>query len=385
MKVTTNQENSAHCEIAFDPSSKDTLRLKLIGAWVVGGHLPSANAILSQIDSKGEVRRIIVDGQSMTNWNSGFLIFLIKIIRHCEQKKIKIYREGIPQGAQGLLDLAFAVPEKKGLHKETIRESFLSMVGGNIIDFAQATGEMLAFIGEAFIAFYRLLLGKARFRRTDLGTLIQDCGAQALPIITLISVLVGLILAFVGAVQLKLFGAEIFVADLVGIGTIREMGAMMTAIIMAGHTGAAYAAQIGTMQVNEEVDALKTLGISPMEFLVLPRILALVLMMPLLCLYADFMGIIGGLVVGVSMLDLPLIQYLNQTQAAVDLNDFMLGGVKSAIFGILVALSGCLKGMQCERSASAVGLAATSAVVMAIVAIIVTDGIFAVLTNILGL
>jgi phospholipid/cholesterol/gamma-HCH transport system permease protein len=201
----------------------------------------------------------------------------------------------------------------------------------------------------------------------------------------LISVLVGLILAFVGAVQLQQFGAQIFVADLVAIAMTREMGAMMAAIIMAGRTGAAFAAQLGTMQVNEEIDALKTLGISPIEFLVLPRMTALILMLPLLTIYADVLGIIGGAIVGILMLDLSPILYWNQTVQAVTLNDVLLGVGKSAVFGVLIALSGCLRGIQSGRSASAVGVAATSAVVTAIVLIVVFDGIFAVIANVLGI
>jgi phospholipid/cholesterol/gamma-HCH transport system permease protein len=165
----------------------------------------------------------------------------------------------------------------------------------------------------------------------------------------------------------------------------REMGAMMTGIIMAGRTGAAFAAQLGTMQVNEEVDALTTMGISPMEFLVLPRMLALVLMMPLLCLYADLMGILGGAIVGVGMLDITITQYYEETRAALSLTDFSVGLVKGAVFGVLVAISGCLRGMQCGRSASAVGDAATSAVVTGIVFIIVSDSILTVIYNALGI
>jgi phospholipid/cholesterol/gamma-HCH transport system permease protein len=229
----------------------------------------------------------------------------------------------------------------------------------------------------------KFLRGKASFRRIDLLLLIEECGAQSLPIITLISVLVGLILAFVGAVQLKLFGAQIYVANLVAIAMAREMGALMTGIIMAGRTGAAFAAQLGTMQVNEEIDALTTLGISPMEFLVLPRLLALVLMVPLLCLYADFLGILGGAIVGVGMLDITPVQYFTQTQAALDLTNISLGILKGCIFAIIVAISGCMRGLQSGRSASAVGEAATSAVVTAIVGIIVTDGIVAVICDVL--
>ena len=243
---------------------------------------------------------------------------------------------------------------------------------------------MITFIGEASQAFFAFLMGKAHFRRSDLWLTIQECGAQALPIVSLISFLVGLILAFVGAVQLQQFGAQIYVANLVGLGMAREMGAMMTGIIMGGRTGAAFAAQLGTMKVNQEIDAMTTLGLSPMEFLVLPRMLALSLMMPLLCLYADLLGIVGGMVVGVTMLDLGFVQYFDQTQEALTLTDFFIGLVKSAVFGVLVAIAGCLRGMQCGNSSAAVGIAATSAVVTSIVFIVVSDSILTVIYDAIG-
>jgi phospholipid/cholesterol/gamma-HCH transport system permease protein len=226
---------------------------------------------------------------------------------------------------------------------------------------------------------------KARFRTVDLLLLIQQSGAQALPIVTLISFLVGVILAFVGAVQLKQFGAQIYVADLVGIAMIREMGAMMTGIIMAGRTGAAFAAQLGTMKVTQELDAFTTMGFSPLEFLVLPRVLALILMMPLLCLYSDFLGVLGGATVGLGMLDLSWTVYIRQTANAITLTDVFGGVFKSSVYGILIALSGCLRGMQCGNSSSAVGDAATSAVVTGIVAIVVACGTFAVVFYVLGI
>jgi phospholipid/cholesterol/gamma-HCH transport system permease protein len=243
----------------------------------------------------------------------------------------------------------------------------------------------LGFIGEAFSAFVRFTAGKARFRGSDLTRILQECGIEALPIVSLISLLVGLILAFVGAVQLLLFGAEIYIANLVGIAMVRVMGAVMTGIIMAGRTGAAFAAQLGTMEVNEEIDAFRTMGISPMEFLVLPRILGLTMMMPLLCLYADLMGLLGGLIVGVGMLDISVVEYFNQTRAAVGLNNLWIGLFQSLIFGVLVAVAGCLRGMQCGRSASAVGDAATSAVVTGIVSIIVATAVVTVACNVLGI
>jgi phospholipid/cholesterol/gamma-HCH transport system permease protein len=189
----------------------------------------------------------------------------------------------------------------------------------------------------------------------------------------------------VGAIQLKAFGAQLYVADLVGIAMVREMAAIMTGIIVAGRTGAAFAAKLGTMQVNEEIDALKTMGFSPTEFLVLPRMVALFLMMPLLCLYADLMGVLGGMIVGVTMLDLGLMQYYLQTKQAVHLNNLWIGLVMSAVFGVLVAFSGCLRGIQCGRSASAVGEATTSAVVTGIVSIIVATAVINVICNVLGI
>jgi phospholipid/cholesterol/gamma-HCH transport system permease protein len=188
-----------------------------------------------------------------------------------------------------------------------------------------------------------------------------------------------------GAVQLQQFGAAIYVADLVGIGVTREMGAMMTAIIMAGRTGAAFAAQLGTMKVTQEIDALTTMGLSPIEFLVLPRTVALILMMPLLCLYSDFIGILGGASVGVGMLDLSFTVYIKETIAAVTLGDLFGGLFKSAVYGVLIAVAGCWRGFQCGSSSSAVGDAATAAVVTGIVMIVTACGLFAVIFSILGI
>jgi phospholipid/cholesterol/gamma-HCH transport system permease protein len=245
--------------------------------------------------------------------------------------------------------------------------------------------EGLSFLGSATLAFGRFLVGHARYQKSELLLLIQDTGANAFWIVSLISFLVGMILAFVGAVQLAQFGAGIYVANLVGLAMTREMGAMMTAIIMAGRTGAAFAAQLGTMRVNEEIDALSSMGIDPMEFLVVPRMLALMVMMPLLALYADLLGIMGGMVVGIGMLDLGIFEYIEQTRRSVSLTQINIGVIKAVVFGVLVAVAGCLRGMQCGNSSQAVGMAATSAVVTSIVLIIVTDGLFAVVLNVLGL
>ena len=372
-------------DIVFNWEPDDTLMVRIAGSWSIADGLSSTDELQKQIGSKPAPERVAFDTRELGAWDSSLLTFLSKLTEYCLRKSISITRQGLPEGVAKLLDLASAVPEKKDARQKSDRTPFLVRVGEATLKAGNSAGEMFAFIGETCLALLRLLRGKASFRRSDLVLLIQECGAQALPIVSLISVLVGLILAFVGAVQLKLFGAQIYVADLVGIGMAREMGAMMTAIVMAGRTGAAFAAQLGTMEVNEEIDALKTLGISPMEFLVLPRMLALVFMLPLLCLYADLMGILGGGIIGVGLLDISPMQYFNETKSALNLMQFVAGLIKAGVFGVLVALAGCLRGMQCGRSASAVGEAATSAVVTAIVSIIVSDAILTVIYDRIGM
>jgi len=381
--VSVKEDIAQTGEISSDRQAKDTLRLRLKGSWKIGARFPSADVVQKQLESSGGIRRIRFNTENLTGWDSGLLTFLIKINDYCSKNNIVFDKDGLPKGVDRLIALATAVPERKGARKQAAREPFFSRVGSSAINMWQSIRELLAFIGEASIAFFKLLAGKASFRRSDLVLFIQQCGADALPIVTLISLLVGLILAFVGAVQLMMFGAQVYVADLVGIAMVRVMGAVMVGIVMAGRTGAAFAAQLGTMQGNEEIDALKTMGVSPMEFLVLPRMLALVLMMPLLCIYADLMGVFGGLIVGVAVLDISLLQYINQTKAALKLSFFFIGIIQATVFGVLVALAGCLRGMQCGRSASAVGDATTSAVVTSIVAIIVATGIITVVCNVL--
>lgn len=359
--------------------------LALAGDWRLSRGLPGAAEIERQLPASGTGARLGFDTQQLGAWDSGLLTFLVGVHEACASRGLALDPAGLPEGAQRLLKLATSVPERQGARRGGKRPDFLTLVGTESIALWNSMGEMIGFLGASVQSFGRLLIGRARYRRVDLLEVIQDCGAAALPIVALISFLLGLILAFVGAIQLQQFGAQIYVADLVGIAMAREMGAIMTAIIMSGRTGAAFAAQLGTMQVNEEIDALTTFGLSSMEFLVIPRMLALVLMMPLLCIFADLMGILGGAVVGIGMLKLSVTEYVNETIHGISLTDFAVGIFKSSVFGVLVAVAGCLRGIQCGRSASAVGLAATSAVVTGIVFIIVTDGLFAVITNALGI
>ncbi|MEK6198323.1 MAG: MlaE family lipid ABC transporter permease subunit [Desulfobacterales bacterium] len=375
----------AQSKIDFSHFSADTLHAAISGTWKISSKLPAPEEVLNQLATDPRIKNIIINASDLKGWDTTFLTFINAISKECQKENIRFEIQELPKGAKRLLRIASAVSEQKDAYQKRKRKSFLYMVGDSAVVFGTSIVDVVSFIGEASQAVVRFFFGKARFRRIDFLIYIEDCGAQSLPIVTLISLLVGLILAFVGAVQLKMFGAQIYVANLVAIAMVREMGALMTGIIMAGRIGAAYAAQLGTMQVNEEIDALNTMGISPMDFLVLPRLFALALMMPLLTLYSDLLGILGGAIVGVGMMDITPMQYFTQTQASLDMTNISLGIAKGGIYGIIIALAGCLRGMQSGRSAAAVGEATTAAVVTAIVHIIITDGIFAVLCDALGI
>ena len=371
--------------VAFDRDENDALLIRLAGKWELGNGLASVTAVETELERQPRGSRISFDTRQLDRWDSSILAFLAQVSQASRKRGIALDVTGLTAGLNNLLGLADAVPEPAGARKELGAPPLLERVGRGALGAVAALGETLPFVGNVAVASGRLVRRNARYRASDLWLLIQECGVEALPIVTLISFLVGVILAFVSAVQLKQFGAQIYVANLVGVAMTREMGALMTAILMAGRTGAAFAAELGTMKVTEELDAFTTAGFSVFEFLVLPRVLALVLMMPLLCLYADFVGILGGATIGVGMLDLSWTTYIQQTIHVVRLSDTVGGVFKSAVYGLLIALAGCWRGLKAGSSASAVGSAATSAVVTSLVAIILACGVFAYLFYVLGL
>ena len=243
----------------------------------------------------------------------------------------------------------------------------------------------VAFLGQVVLSALSGFPARWRFRGQDFARIAADCSARAVPIVTIVNVLVGAILAFVGAVQLIKFGAGIYVADLVAIAVSREMAAISTAVVMAGRTGAAFAAELATMQTNEEVDALEVLGLNAVDFLVLPRVLALFAIMPLLYVYACVTGLIGGMLVAAGMLDLAPAAYMDRTVDALSWTHIGLGLAKSIVFGAMVAVTGCYFGLTARRDAAGVGIATTRAVVVSIVAVIVIDAVFAVCADALGI
>jgi phospholipid/cholesterol/gamma-HCH transport system permease protein len=380
-----NAAGTASGQVSFTPIDTTSAAIRLTGNWNHEAAIKPVEQVIADLNAIKNLRSVVLQAHDLAGWDSRLPAYLLKIIDYCQTRQIEVDASGLPEGVQALLTLARAVPERAGARRTAQKQSTLAEIGKTVLNGLKDAKGLLAFIGETLLASAALIRGKARFRTVDIFICIQDAGPSALPIVTLISLLVGLILAFVGAVQLAMFGAQIYIADLVGLGTVREMGALMTAVIMSGRTGAAYAAQLGTMNVNSEIDALKTMGISPMEFLVLPRMLGLLLMMPLLCLYADLMGILGGALVTISAFDVSLIQYYNEAQKAVDLTDFSIGLFKSLVFAALIATAGCMRGMQCGRSASAVGDAATAAVVNSIVYIVVADSVITLICDRLGI
>jgi phospholipid/cholesterol/gamma-HCH transport system permease protein len=338
-----------------------------------------------ELGGQGGPARIAYSTEGLGAWDSSLMTFLVRVAELAKAGGFTEDRAGLPEGVRGLLRLAESVPEKSDAGKEEDPATFVTQIGLTTIDVTRGFGAMFAFVGEVTLAFGRWVSGRASYRRADLWLAVQQAGVEAMPIVALVSFLMGVILAFVGAIQLQQFGADIYVANLVGIAMVRDVAALMTGIVMAGRSGAAYAAEIGSMQVNEEIDALTTIGVSPVEFLVLPRVLALVFMMPLLTIYADFVSMVGGLFVGVTMLDQSFTAYLQQTTGAVNLTHVIPGLIKGTTYGAIVAMAGCLRGLQSGRSSLAVGAAATSAVVTAIVLIIAAAGVFSVISYVLGI
>ena len=370
-------------ELSIQRPEEGILILRISGSWRLADEIPPAARVRQEVEA-GATTRVRFDTSGLDAWDTGLLTWLRSVLQVCSAAHVAAEREGLPEGVKRLIALSEAVAEKKDTGRAAASEPFLVRLGKGTRNALDAADAFARFLGEATLAFGRLVRGRATFPFSEFSVILQEVGAEALGIVSLISLLVGLILAFMGAIQLRQFGAEIYVADLVGIGMARDMGPIMAAIIMAGRTGASFAAQLGTMTVNEEIDALETMGIDPTEYLVLPRMLAMMLMMPLLALYATVLGIVGGLLVSVSALGVGVEEYLIETQKALSLGDFAGGLLKASVYGVIVALAGCMRGMQCGRSAAAVGRATTSAVVTGIVFIIVACGILTVVYDVIG-
>jgi len=371
-------------KLIFDYSAPKILRLKLSGDWQITNGLPAAGEVIVQLATHTGLEQITFDVSETLKWDSGLVSFLLQLSKECKHRNIRFTHEGLPPGVLKLFMLASSAMNVAVKPRRMTSGPFFEMVGNKTMRIAAGMHSLFDFLGEITLAFGRLARGKACFRRDEFFYILQRCGVDALFLVSLISVLVGMIFAFVGAIQLTMFGAQIYIAHIVGIAMVRVMGAVMAGILMAGRTGASFAAELGIMQTNEEIDALKTLGITPVDFLVIPRILALVIMLPLLTLYANMMGILGGMAVSAGMFGISPMEYWQHTLMAVTLNNLWVGLINSLTFGVIVAIAGCYHGMKCERSATGVGTATTSAVVSAITGIVIATAIITFICQIFG-
>ncbi len=373
----TDSAKNAHANATL---AGDVLSIELGGDWsITDAARPGWDAVLAGRSPK----RVIVRSGGLGQWDSSLLLFLFELQQWCKITGAYCDIKELPEKVRGLLGQMSASHETVVPFDRS--QNFIEGLGEATLDVWAKIKVFAAFIGECVLGAWRLVKRPKRFRWADCIEEMQLCGAMALPIVSLVSFLIGVTLAYTGAIVLRQYGGDIYVADLIGLSMVREMGAMMTGVVLAGRTGAAFAATLGNMKANEEIDALETLGISAVDFLVLPRLLALAIMMPLLAMYANALGIVGGMAVSNGLLSIPPTAYWVETLTIVDLSDLLVGIIKAVTFGLIIGLSGCLRGIEAERSAAGVGRAATSAVVTAILLMIIADAIFAVMFNILGL
>ena len=372
-------DNVATAKLEASSSSSDCV-VKVGGDWRLNTLVPTWKELFGQHAATNV--RIVSD--ELGKWDTSLLLFLVHGRAWCVESKHEFVTGALPENLQTLLgqvvEAGTAATKTRPVAK-TLFERAQTLA----TNFGNRTKENISFVGECTLGFVGALKHPRRFRWMDCLVEMQQCWASSVPIVSLVSFLVGVILAFQAAIQLQQYGAAVFVADLVGLSVVREMGPMMAAVIMAGGIGAAFAAQLGNMKVDEEIDALETLGISTVDFLALPRLLAVTLMMPILALYANVLGILGGMFVSATMLNIPAAAYWVESQNRVGLSDVTSGLIKSVFFGLGIGLAGCLRGVKCERSAAGVGKATTSTAVTGILLIVIADALFALIFNVLGI
>jgi phospholipid/cholesterol/gamma-HCH transport system permease protein len=357
------------------------------GEWRMDEAVPSVETAVTLVKTMASgCKNLTFDLSKLSGWDTSFVSFTLALEKRLKKNGTAFDRACLPAEMLSIIEFAavrddspFGTDSK--VSKPGIAVTILRKMESKLVSLYDG----INFIGELIIEFWLTLGGKSKLRAREFAAAVEQAGVEALPIVVLISFLVGLILAFISIVQLNKFGAGIYCADLVGIAMMREMGCLMTAVIMSGRTGAAFASTIGTMVMNEEIDAMRTMGLSRFRFVVLPRVIALTIMMPLLCIFADIIGIYGGMFTAVAMLKMNISQYLTQTKLAISLSDVFCGLTKSVVFAILIAGIGCSKGMQCGRDAESIGKTTTSAVVTSITAIIIADAVFALIFNALGI
>ncbi|HTL67185.1 MAG TPA: ABC transporter permease [Lacunisphaera sp.] len=357
----------------------ETMVLRVEGDWRIAEEHPTWENTMTG----ARPQRVRVEAGGVGGWDSSLALFISGARRWSARHGVELAERGVPVEAGRLADLLAAKAHPTEAHARV--PDLVTGVGLTTVKLWAETKELAQLVGECVYSVGRFVRGQAQFRWRDSFSEMQQCGAMALPIVGLISFLVGVTLAYTGSIVVRQYGGDIWIADMVGLAVVREMGPVMAAVVLAGRTGAAFAATLGNMKANEEIDALETLGVSPVDFLVMPRISALFWMMPFLTLYSDGLGVLGGMAVAAARpLNIPPNLFWAEMQTIVDLSDISTGLIKGAAFGLLIGLAGCWRGLQADRSAVGVGQAATAAVVTSVLLMTVADAVFAVIFNILG-
>lgn len=367
-------------EVRIDNQTDGTSRIELSGDWSDYGQCPAWHDVFVKVSGN----RVTFACGSLGQWNTSLVTYLFHLSKAFQAGGVVLDYSSLPEGVQTLLGLAQAVPERK-LTSDAKRGRLLERVSKSVISTVRTSLSILDFTGALIVAVLRFVGFQSRTSIGDVLRQTMRCGHQALGIISLVSFLIGVILAFIGLIPLRMFGAEVYIASLIGIGILRLMAPVMVGVVMAGRTGAAFAAELGAMQVNEEVDAYIAMGVSPMEVLVVPRFLALSFAMPLLNVYANLMGILGGLTIAWLYSGILPKAFLQQLYATTKMSNLFIGIFTAWVFGILVSMCGCYHGMKSGRNSSAVGQAATSAVVSSIICMVISTAIITLVTVVLGI
>ena len=369
-------ERSAGVEVADG-------EVRCVGIWTVD-HLAGLEARLDHVAWPSGTE-VVIEGAAVSAMDTAGAWVLRRILLSLERGGRRVSLRGLRAEHEALLRMLGSPDIGEALATAVVRPAFLERVGAAAWNGAQQGLEMLSFVGEIAIVARRSATRPQRIRWKPVLYNIRTAGFDALPITGLLCFLMGIVIAYQGATQLRRYGANIFVADLVGLAMLRELSPLLTAIIVAGRSGSAYAAQIGTMKVTEEVDALRTVGIVPIELLVLPKIVALGIALPLLSVYADVLGVAGGMLMAKQELGVGVADFLDRLQYALRLSDFLVGIGKAPVFAAIIAVVGCFQGFQVAGDAESVGRRTTVSVVQSIFLVIVADALFSVVFNTLGI
>ncbi len=362
----------------------DRLLLTAGGSWLI--------STLADIDTRlrdlapGSVRQARIDLSAIEALDTTGAWILHRTLKQLRASGLAAEFAGVGRAHREMLELIERDDVEQTLEREEISPivAMVRRVGEAAYAVCDEAADLLNFLGVTVLTAVRTVAKPGRLRLIALASHVERVGLDALPIVGLLSFLIGVVLAFQGADQLRRFGAEIFTVDLLGVSILREMGVLLTAIIIAGRSGSAFTAEIGTMQVNEEVDAMRTIGLDPIEVLVLPRILALVIALPLLTVFADLMGLVGGALMSFAALDIPPLQFVERFRSVVPMWSFWIGLIKAPVFGLAIGLVGCHAGLGVRGSAESVGKQTTKSVVVAIFLVIVIDAIFSILFSYVG-